>query len=382
MRSISIRCAVSLLLILLILSDTPATASGSGEIQGEISFRESGDTVFVIFRITPENFDADSIGVSVRGRGSDREARLLVQGFDDSTRSVVIYRKSAVELSSLEWISIERDGKRLWISGRVPTSLRGGERNNWSVLFAGWYTDLDGVTRSIREYAADLNKYAGLGMEIWVPSYGYFRSRMASPFDKEGVFLGYGAALEMGINRWRFIASTSWSGLGKNFTFSEPFRLGMRFYSGTRDNFLPQFYGALKLSKLKFKRDDSEYRKVRWGGEFGVAVEGPFERLGYHYSTALGGYHTIELFLSMVSGKPFRAGTRFQFLRSDDISEVRVSFHIEGWHWEFDEGYVNMTRHNNRPFPHKVLATMCFGPAYLVYLPYALVTGKPVIPHR
>ena len=32
-----------------------------------------------------------------------------------------------------------------------------------------------------------------------------------------------------------------------------------------------------------------------------MAIEGPFERVGYHYSTAIGGYHTWELYVAMES---------------------------------------------------------------------------------
>ncbi len=362
----------SLLLISLCSTVTMAKGMSRG-IEGEVRFTKSNDTVFLVFEITPVNFEPDQISLmlEVTGEppGSHPPVYLMIPEYGDGAPWVTIYRASDSASAAPEWRTVRRVRGRLWISGRIPTSLKGKTTQNWLVSFQA--TPIGKPGWPVYESTCVRTDYFGLGLELPV-AYGYFKSSMASPFDKQGIFVGLGIGLERGKGPFRFESSTSWSGLGHNFTFSEPFRLGARFYTGTRSNFLPQFYGAVKLSKLMLKRDDARLRDLDWGGEFGMATEGPFERLGYHYSTALGGYHTIELFLSRGSGQPFRGGTRYQLRMAEGVWEIRVSLNFEGW---YTLESPDMVRHNNRPLPHKILATLGAGPLLIFALP-TLIGGR------
>ena len=132
-------------------------------------------------------------------------------------------------------------------------------------------------------------------------------------------------------------------------------------------NFMPSFHAATKLSKIKFKIDDTEYRNLKWGGEFGIAFEGPFERFGYFYSTSGGGYHSFEIFLASGSNFNAKAGTRYLFQRSDNIWMIKASIYIQGW--DSLAGQSGFQRENNRPFFHKALSYIGFAPVAVIIAP-------------
>ena len=215
----------------------------------------------------------------------------------------------------------------------------------------------------------------GLGMEIWFPGFGYYKATSKSPLAKEGFLLSWGLSWELNFKRSRISISTSWNGLGGNFSFSDPFRVGYRYYTGTINNFMPSFYAAAKLSKIKLKVDDTEFRRIGWGGELGIAFEGPFERVGYFYTTAAGGYHSIELYFasgSIINGK---AGTRYLFQKSDDAWMIKASIYIQGWN-SLARG-SGFRKENNRPFIHKALSYVGFAPALVWAIPiyFISITG-------
>jgi hypothetical protein len=324
----------------------------TAEIKGEFWTNSKDDTLTLRYQFTPDRFNSDSVILKVYGTYGDN-IKFDVNNYGDSSGEVIIYERAEGVPFSNDWRQVEYRNGRLLLTGKVRIPLLKQNTALWVLSVSGYYTDENDSVQVVNsnEYMDD--RLWGLGMEIWLPSYGYFKSDLDVPLNRKSIFLGWGMSMELLIRHMRYMLSTSWSGLGNNFSFSEPFRAGVRYYSGSRSNWLPQLYSAFKLTKLKVCADDIQHRKVVWGGEFGIAFEGAFERLGYHYSTALDGYHTAELFLCNVSGVRTKIGTRYVFQTGGDVWIIRVSFHTEGWRSLAGGRYFR--RINDRPLIHKIL---------------------------
>ncbi len=357
----SMRIWLAFLIVCNSIFIVPAFANplgGKSHFLGEVKSFEKNDTLYLHYHLTPNKFEPDSVKLSIGGAyschiGEKIAIKIDVNGFNDTINYVTIFRNNEVVPFNNEWRSVSKKKNRIYLDGDIKIPLDSEYVTLWSCEATGYLTDSTGnnITLDNDEYISPY--YSGWGMELFYPSFGYFKSSFDSPLNDEGLFLGYGLSWEFNFAKSRLSFSTSWSGLGKNFAFSEPFRVGYRYYSGTKQNFYPSFYTAAKLSKIKLKRDEIEYRDLDWGGEFGVAFEGPFERIGYHYSTACGGYHTLELFIAAVSFGNGKGGTRYLLEKADNIWMVRISFHIEGWNSL--AGSRVFIREMNRPFFYKIL---------------------------
>jgi len=194
---------------------------------------------------------------------------------------------------------------------------------------------------------------------------GMFKSTIPG-LDKSGFLLGIAGGIVADYSRLRFCASTNWTGLGKNFTFSEPARFDVRFYSGTRDNFMPQIEASTTYSRLRVKRDDYKFEKSESGFGGALAFEGPFERFSYGYNTACGGYHTLELFFATTYLPDSKQGTKYQFVIGDDIWLFRISYLVDPFTPAFPA--VAGRGINSRPLYHKVLAMTAAIPLLLPLL--------------
>jgi hypothetical protein len=343
---------VLLLVTVSLACGQPAFAGNSSDTAsflGEVNRRTSNDTLYLEYHITARGFDPDSV----------------VLWLDTC---VVIYRRSEGVPFSDKFRTVSFQDGQVYYNGTIAVPTGGQPTTWWFYRFTGYFTNSDGVKQLLRESGSLSNAWLGAGMEIWFPSYGWFESSLPKPLDRTGPFLGWGMSIEYNKPKFRLSVSTSYSGFWSRFNFHEPLRFACRVWPGTRHNFIPSFYAAGKLTKLKFKSSNVEYREVEWGGEVGMAIEGPFERVGYHYSTALKGYHTWELYLALESAGDTRVGTRYLLTKAKDVWNVRVSFHFEGL-WLPDGDFDGINRENKRPIPHKVLSVLGnpLGALYLLY---------------
>ncbi len=327
---------------------------------GEFEFGVRDDTLTITYEFTPNGFDPDSTILE------------LVEYRDwNRVVSAVIHRRGEGVPFENGWRSVARRGGRTYLSGTVTVPADEQSAKRMYVSTVGFYRDENDSLRTVETWGDLTDDYTVAGMECILPSYGYFRSDLTEPFDHRGAFLGMGVSLGFAQRHTRYLVSTSWSGLGPDFTFSEPFRAGVRWYSGTRSNFMPQIFGAAKLSKLKFREsDDLEFNRTQWGGELGCALEGRFERFGYYYSTALGGYHTAEIYVKGGSGARNSIGTRYLFQTNGDVWMVRIALHIEDYdayrHSEYE-------RYNDRPLPHRVFSVLGGIPTAIIGLPFYVI---------
>lgn len=323
---------------------------------GEVDRTIRNDTLYLRYHLTTKNFDSDSVVISIYSSYENYpEAR--GHPWRDSSNSVLIYRRSDDMIQDYGFGTAYYRGDRAYYEGQLTIPTNGGSTKWWRYRLTAYQPHVEEETEKIHQGGTLHSLRHGTGMEIWYPSFGWFESTLPSPLDNRRLFLGWGIALELLWPKFETSLSTSYSGLWSTFNFSDPLKLECRFYSGTRSNFVPSLYASGKLSKLKLRYEDVEYRKVEWGGEAGIGVEGPFERLAYHYSTPFGGYHTIELYLVAESAGYCKIGTRYALMKADDVWAFRVSFHMEGLRLP-DGSSWDLRRENNRPLPHQVLSLL------------------------
>ena len=245
------------------------------------------------------------------------------------------------------------------------------------VQIIGYCGDTVDSTAAYSQWAPlyDNLTYLGFGMEWGGISYGFFRSNLKGALNDEGPFLGTGLSLGPVGPRWSFMLSTSWSE-GKNFSFSEPFRGEFCWAPLANRAVGPELLAGGGLSKLKVKRDDFDFRRVKWGVDIGAAVKVPFHRLSYRYSTAAGGYHTVDLYVATSEDSRGGTGTRYQLQKHESLWTVRVSTHLSLHLFEETVTRGNsrrITRRDPRPWPLKVLSYAGDIPLAPYYLVAALV---------
>ena len=344
------------------------------DIRGNIEMVSKGDTLYVLYHLTPEYFEPDS--VKIRFVSRTFEILIDVNDYSLGQNEIVVYKRGEEILLERYWRKVSFKRGRLYFDGKVKIPLKGNNDFKGYCSIIGYYTDEEEKTTYVY-VRRDNAPYFGMGMEMYLPSYGYFESSFNQPFDKKELFLGFGGELAYIDKKFRIALSSSWSGLGTDFAFSDPLRLEYRYHTGRSNNFLPSLFTAAKLSKIKFIIDEVEYREFDWGVEFGIATEGPFERIGYSYSTTLGGFHTVELFLAFFSDHNAKIGTRFTFQKAEDVWMFRIATHIQGADVDSHVKGNTLSRENRRPLPHKILSTLGGLPALAAYIPYLF--GKKVL---
>ena len=378
-----------LIFIIIILLYSPQfsqaanTVKDTASIHGEVIRKDKGDTCSIYYDLIIDNFTPDTVLISFWSRWLIKISPTdnNKNAFRDSINQVILYtfEDSLPYNNVLKRVS--KVGKQLFLKGSFQIQKNSLKGNNLYCVIKAKYTDKQDTTKKQLLYNQQflVSLWGGMGMELWLPSYGYFKSKYPQPFDKEGLFLGYGFSFEINGLHWRSVLSLSWSGLGKNFSFSEPLRLGFRYYTGSRINFMPQFYTGAKLSKLKLKKNDFEYKNNEWGVDFGLAFESRFERIGYHYSTPQGGYHTFELYVASESIGNAKLGTRYLFQKTDNIWMIRVSLHLEGLDIDMFDRKKDLKRYNNHNIFHKILSVAGVGivvPIYIISIPIKALTKE------
>jgi hypothetical protein len=176
--------------------------------------------------------------------------------------------------------------------------------------------------------------------------------------------LGIAAGISKSYRHLRFSATSTWSGMPGNFLMAEPIRFDARWYTGTRDNFMPQLEIAYAYTHLKVKDDDLEFDKSEWNVAGKIGFEGPFERLSYGYSPSCGGYHTVDLFMVVDYDPEHKVGTNYQFLLGDDYWLLRISLLTDTF-----TRYLPDSPHqgiSTRPIYHRVLGTVAAIPILLI----------------
>lgn len=254
---------------------------------------------------------------------------------------------------------------RLYTSGEFDLSKGPVPEYRWTCAVTEYHRDSTGGLRSNREELRAFRppeRKPRLMFEYPMPM-GMFNSDIPG-LNKSGFLMGIAAGVVGDYSHLRFCASTNWTGLGKNFSFSEPARFDVRFYTGTRDNFMPQFEAAATYSRLLVKKNDITFKKSESGFGGALAFEGPFERFSYGYNTACGGYHTLELFFATNYLSNSKQGTRYQFVIGDDIWLFRISYLVD----PFTPAVPTVPERgmNSRPLYHTILATTAAVPLLLL----------------
>jgi hypothetical protein len=162
------------------------------------------------------------------------------------------------------------------------------------------------------------------------------------------------------------------------FEFSEAVRGRITWYTGTRTDFMPSPSLGLALTTLRLPQKVGERKQTKLGIEAGVSLEGPFERLSYHYVTSLNGYHKIGFQTTIRSGGLIRVGSLYEYYVQRDIRMVRIALVLDGGGYA-DGLTEEIGRTDDRPFWRKLPAwgaTLPFLPVYgLIRLGYVVV-GK------
>lgn len=353
-----------ILLLATSLSVQAAEKPDTCDIKGKFDYRIKNDTVYIIYTLYPENFQADSFVIKCSAGHT-----IIAENNPPVENHLLIYKTGEPLPFENNWRKCYLEKDQLILKGEIKIPMI----EDWFWVGAeGRYTDQNDEEQSFDRSIVISKYWLSFGMECWAPSFGYFKSDKQPHYKKEGIFLGYGFSWQINGMKWKTELSTSWTGLGPNFSFSEPFRLNYTFYTGTRNNYMPHFFAGGKFSKLKLKKGDNKFYNTDWGAEVGVGIEGPFERLSYTYSTNQDGYHTFELFLPIMSSDNAKMGTRFVFQKSKDVWLIRAGIHLDGLQMFMAEpgsgkllGYKN-----NRTFIQKGLSyafTVPLIPIYLIF---------------
>ena len=372
--------------MLLILT---GSACGKSDIDGKDSAKFSGyfdssirnDTLLLTYHLTLKNLVPDSI-ILVVGDYRHYNGMTSIPIITDSTSGVcgncAIFRRADTLPYANDWRKVRLSGNRLYCNGHVKAVLS-GRSTMFLTASAKAYA---GPDTSARAFCAqgissiDFGLYGG----FWAPNCGYFWSRPGDGMHRKGLLFGYDLGFEIGQKDWSVVVLSSWS-VTKHFSFSEPLIARYRRFFGNRHVFAIGPFGGPKLAMIAHDQE-VEYKKVQWGVEGGLSVETPFERLSYSYATQVGGYHSLELFLSPRStSSGLKVGTLFTVRGRGDIWMAQMGFHIEGY--AGSAGYPSLARDNTRPLPVRLLGwsgllpgIAIYGSTYGVYYGVCKIIGK------
>ena len=111
------------------------------------------------------------------------------------------------------------------------------------------------------------------------------------------------------------------------------------------------------------------------GIDLGGSIAIPFHRFNYRYSTALGGYHTAELYIAAFEDTRSGIGTTYQFRTTGEVWIIGMAFNMSFISLaDFVEGgniSRRIERHDTRPLPMKALG---FG-LVVPLLPYIVLAN-------
>jgi len=297
------------------------------------------DSLFIKYDIETVNFTADSI----------------VFDFWDSYTPVYLCNQDRRKIDSGATIINLQNGHRFMGYGFIDTKV--DTNSGRSALLKAYYKDSTGETNFLRRWEVVAGGHFGIGGELFFPALGYYSTNYSNIKEKEGILLGWGMSVTMGNDYNTFRIATSFEGRKKGqYYFHEPIKFQYTHNLISAFKFHPSFSISAKNSKLVL----NDYSKSSWGVEAGAALESDFERIKYSYTTALGGYHTYELYLKLQSTNFSSFGTRYRIIQHDKFWSLRMSFIYEGFGPEHDMGGIGergqLLRKNNRPSPEKLLA--------------------------
>ncbi len=323
-----------------------------------MDYHISGDTLTIDYSVKALGFVPDSMVIEV-----SPDIFFLGENAKDRANNACIFG-----CYTGDSITVDENG----VTGSISFLHGGHRRTFWNCHIIAYYTDTSGQAQYFSRFISLSSDQYEMGMEIFIPSGGVYQSLDDSPISKEGLLIGWGMSAGYSTDDFRLALSTSWSGIGKNFTFSEPFRVGVSYNLPSIGGAKLQLTGGVKVGKVKLKSGDREYYRKGWGADYGFGIEGPFERLNYSYSLTPERYHTVELFLMSGATRRSRFGTRFVVQRSERLWMFRLGLHIEGAMLPMEANRNLLRKHNPRPLPHKILSWAGVAPTVIIFGPFYL----------
>lgn len=234
----------------------------------------------------------------------------------------------------------------------------------------------------IADYIWQRVRFNTVSIQYFQLAYGYASSDRVSN-DKSNWWLGgigIGAAYEGDHTQTSllFRYTASFDNPQNLFEFSEAVRGRITWYTGTRTDFMPAPSLGLALTTLRIPQKVGETKQTKVGLEAGVSLEGPFERLSYHYVSSLNGYHRIGFQSTIRSGGLIRVGSLYEYYIQRDIRMMRIALVLDGGGYA-DGLTEEIGRTDDRPLWRKLPAwgaTLPLLPVYgLIRLGYVVV-GK------
>ena len=353
---LKLTCLFSILLLLCMANPGEAEDNSKAPIEGLVlPNRVSKDSVELRLDLTCRMADLDSIVCSLEsphGLRGDTNSLRFVDSSGSEWTTVTAFRRNSIGSPPVLQSQVMTGGE-VRLFGLILVRFHGAEPTSYRLRMT-YYN----AHSMVRIYSVPLIwQKEGVKGGILIPSAGYYDSKLSRDLNKTGLFLGYSAGGEYVYPHAGLAIETSWSGIGKNFSFSDPLRVSARVYALPRNSYGPFLEVAGKLSKLKVKEGDRESRKVDWGGEVGGGFSTPFDRCSYSYSSTVGGFHTIELQLgSMSTGLAGRAGTLYRYRWAEGIRTFEISAYLEG----FDPD--DIPRRHHRPWPLRLLSDLAWLP--------------------
>jgi hypothetical protein len=210
----------------------------------------------------------------------------------------------------------------------------------------------------------------------FIPSLGvaYYNTSFDDETDNNGIAWGMDFFATYDIRHVQLAGSYRFT-TGDDFVVKEAIPLKLSYYLGNRGDFLPSFSVAAKWSALHSTTGDFDFEKKQWGGEAGIAIDGPFERLSYSYCNALGGYHKFGLTLHRIRIGSWTMGTQYEYYRFDNTDMFRITGSFaEGSNFAtglgIGHGATDLQWHNDRPWWYKGVSY-----AGVLILPAAAIAG-------
>lgn len=291
---------------------------------------------------------------------------LVVTGFVPDSLNIdglgrfvyVLGTKDAVNESNVQHLKYR-------FKGNKPPNAVPSYHNNWGRVAANGMDGLDTIHVSGRLY---LRPYV-FGINYSAIGWGYGKGKLPAAETRHSALYAGELGLIFFTRRAEIYAMVGGlTNFGGPYAFAhgEYTPLGVRFLPFGRTSFYPTLSASLQSSSITVKRQDIEVHQQQWGGQFGLRLETPSERLYYSYSTNLGGYHRAGIFFKKNSGGFTNGGTRYEYIRLDGVDMFRVQLEIEVCGLG-DGDQEDLARYSPRPWWHQCLALGAFLPFLPVY---------------
>lgn len=148
----------------------------------------------------------------------------------------------------------------------------------------------------------------------------------------------------------------------KYFYYNEYGVLGVDFYPGGRDGYLPLLGFAGKFTQIKASGGDAHVIKRGFVAEAGIRMHLKYDSFGYSYTHLDGGIHRFDLSIAWLAAVPRQAfGTRYSYHCGDHFKMFQVLIYADFQMLSDEPMYLP-----NRPTWQRLLA---MGP----WLPYVLL---------